>query len=160
MKSWSKSWMEFLIKGDNMKRIKQVTKTIFVTVMVMCMTMTRVYAADQMAYSVQPRYNNVASAALTIGFDTNNVVYCCITVNQYSHGTGVSGIMKLFDSAGKCLAVWSVSDYEDPIGTENTYQGVYGETYTCTFFGYAYSNNQTPPDELDMSVTGTCVDAD
>ncbi len=145
-----------------MKIRRYVKKAILAVVLGMIITVTPVFAAEQSgaAYDVQPRYNNIGSIALTIGFDTNNVVYCCITVDPYSHGTGVSGIMKLFNSKGTCLAVWSVSDYEEPIGVEHTYQGVYGETYTCTFAGYAYSNNQSPPDELNISVTDTCVDAD
>ena len=145
-----------------MKVKRNVVRTIFTMLLVMNMMILPVYATGQSdtAYSVQPRFNNIGSAALTIGFDTNNVVYCGLVVDTFNHGSGVSGIMKLFDSSGNCLAVWSVSDYERPIMVENTYQGVYGETYTCTFFGYAYSNNQTPPDELDMSVTDTCVDAD
>ncbi len=145
-----------------MKVRKRITKTILAVILTISMTIMPVCAAEQVvtANSIQPYFNNIGSAALTIGFDTNNVVYCCITVDPFSHGSGISGLMKLFDSSGTCLAVWSVSDYERPIGVEHTYQGVYGETYTCTFFGYAYSNNQTPPDELDMSVTGTCVDAD
>lgn len=130
--------------------------------LVMVITTMPICAMEQVnsAYGVQPRYNNVGSVALTIGFDLNNTVHCGLSVVQYAHCTGVSGIMKLFDSKGTCLAVWSISDYEDPIMAENTYQGVYGETYTCTFAGYAYSNNHTPPDELELSVSGTCVDAD
>ena len=143
-----------------MKVRRSIAKTIFAMMLVMTMTVLPVCAAGQAvtANSIQPYFNNIGSAALTIGFDTNNVVYCGLVVDPFNHGSGVSGIMKLFDSSGTCLAVWSVSDYERPIGVENTYQGVYGETYTCTFFGYAYSNNQTPPDELDMSVTDTCID--
>lgn len=145
-----------------MKIRRYVEKTILAVVLGMIITITPIFAAEHSgaAYDVQPRYNNIGSIALTMGFDTNNVVYCCITVDPYSHGTGVSGIMKLFNSKGTCLAVWSVSDYEEPIGVEHTYQGVYGESYTCTFAGYAYSNNQSPPDELNISVSGTCVDAD
>lgn len=141
---------------------KNIRNVLVAVMLIMVMAVIPVCAAEQDAvtYSVQPRFNNVASAVLTMGFDTNNVVYCALSVDTYAHGSGVSGIMKLFDSSGTCLAVWSVSDYERPVLVENTYQGVYGETYTCTFFGYAYSNNQTPPDELNMSVTDTCVDAD
>ena len=141
---------------------RKILKTLFVLQLVMSMTLLPVSATGQemMIYNMQPRYNNIGSVALTIGFDTNNVVYCGLVSDMFNHGSGISGIMKLFDSNGTCLAVWSVSDYERPIGVEHTYQGVYGETYTCTFFGYAYSNNQTPPDELELSITGTCVDAD
>lgn len=145
-----------------MKIKRNNIKAILAILIAMSMTVMPIFAAGReiTTYSVQPRFNNIGSAALTIGFDMNNVVYCNIIVDTFAHGSGISGIMKLFDSKGTCLAVWSVSDYEEPIGVEHTYQGEYGETYTCTFFGYAYSNNQTPPDELDMSVSGTCVDAD
>lgn len=141
---------------------RNIVKSIFTVLLIISMVVMPVYAEERgmTTCSVQPRFNNIGSAALTMGFDTNNVVYCGLVVDTFSHGSGVSGIMKLFDSSGTCLAVWSISDYEDPIMAENTYQGVYGETYTCTFFGYAYSNNQTPPDELELSVSGTCVDAD
>lgn len=141
---------------------RKILKTLFVLQLVMSMALLPVSAAGQemMTYNIQPRYNNIGSVALTIGFDTNNVVYCGLVSDMFNHGSGISGIMKLFDSSGTCLAVWSISDYERPIMAENTYQGVYGETYTCTFAGYAYSNNHTPPDELELSVSGTCVDAD
>lgn len=145
-----------------MRLIKQMTKTFLALSIAFSMLMMPVSAmeSDEIMYSVQPRYNNVSVAVLSLNFDLNNVVYCDLSVVPYAQCTGVSGIMKLFDSSGTCLAVWSISDYERPIMAENTYQGVYGETYTCTFAGYAYSNNHTPPDELELSVSGTCVDAD
>lgn len=138
---------------------KRITKTLLCLLLVISMLIVPVSAMGT-DVSVQPRYNNVSVAVLSLNFDLDNTVYCGLSVVPYAQCSGVSGIMKLFDSTGTCLAVWSVSDYEHPIMAENTYQGVYGETYTCTFFGYAYSNNQTPPDELELSVTSTCVDAD
>lgn len=109
---------------------------------------------------ITPYFNNVSRASVSIGFDTNNVVYCGLSLAPYSHCTGVSGLMRLYDSDDNCLKIWSVSDYESPFLVENTYQGVYGETYTVTFTGYAYSNNGTAADRLELSVEGTCVDAD
>lgn len=137
---------------------KKLMKTIIALVMVLAMTSMPICAADELA--IQPYYNNISSVQLSIGFDTNNMVYCNLIVDPYSHGSGVSGVMKLYDSSNTCLAVWSVSDYVRPIGVENTYQGIYGETYTVTFEGYAYSNNQTAADRLELSVTDTCVDYD
>lgn len=134
---------------------KSIMKTIVAVFMVMSLASMPVCAAD--SATIQPYFSNISSAQLTIGFDTNNVVYCCLSLTPYSHGSGVSGVMKLYDSSNTCLAVWPVSDYERPFGVENTYQGVYGETYTATFEGYAYSNNQTAPDRLELSVTDTCV---
>ena len=88
----------------------------------------------------------------------NNVAYCGISVAPLLHGSGVSGLMKIFDSDGVCLEIWSVSDYVDPIMQEFTYQCEYGETYTVTFAGYAYSNNGTAADRLELSVSNTCID--
>ena len=87
----------------------------------------------------------------------NNVAYCGISVAPLLHGSGVSGLMKIFDSDGVCLEIWSVSDYVDPIMQEFTYQCEYGETYTITFAGYAYSNNGTAADRLELSVSNTCI---
>ena len=103
-----------------------------------------------------PRFNNISTASLLMGFDTNYTVYVGLNVSAYSHGSGVSGLVKLFDSEGTCLAIWSVSDYEKPISQEFTYPGVKGETYTATFAGYAYSNNGTPADRLELEYTATC----
>lgn len=64
--------------------------------------------------------------------------------------------MKLFDSDGICIEIWFVSDYVKPILAEFAYQGEYGETYTLTFAGYAYSNNGTVTDRVELSAVGTC----
>lgn len=103
-----------------------------------------------------PRFNNISEVALLIDFDSDYTVYVGLSVSTYSHGSGVSGLVKLFDSEGTCLAIWSVSDYEKPIGAEFTYPGVRGETYTATFAGHAYSNNGTPSDRLELEITATC----
>ena len=127
------------------KRILKVLTVVFV----MVMFTIPVSAAT-------PRFNNISTASLLMGFDTNYTVYVGLDVSAYSHGSGVSGLVKLFDSEGTCLAIWSVSDYEKPIGAEFTYPGVRGETYTATFAGYAYSNNGTPADRLELEITATC----
>ena len=130
-------------------------KTIVAMVLAMIM-MAMPVCAEGAVQNGNARFGNIAYAELTLDFDSNDVVYCGLIVDPYSHGSGVSGLMKLFDSDGTCLEIWSVSDYVKPIGVEHTYQGVEGETYTVTFGGYAYSNNGTPADRLDLSVTGTC----
>ena len=134
----------------------KIHKTVLAVFMTLCMACTPVCAFN--GITIQPYYNNVSSARLMIGFDMNNVVYCTLNLTPYTHGSGVSGMMKLFNSNGNCIAAWAVSDYNSPFIVENTYQGVYGETYTVTFEGYAYSNNQTAPDRLELSVTDTCID--
>lgn len=103
-----------------------------------------------------PRFNNIGEATLFIDFDRDYTVYIGLSVAAYSHGSGVSGLVKLFDSEGTCLEIWSVSDYEKPISQEFTYPGIEGETYTATFTGYAYSNNGTPADRLELEITATC----
>lgn len=142
-----------------MKKKSFKVRAIIAAILSMIMMTMPVMAAEA-EHTPAPCFSNINAATVTIGFDMNNVVYCGLVVEPYSHGSGVSGLMKLFDSDGTCLEIWSVSDYERPIGVENTYQGVYGETYTVTFEGYAYSNNNTPADRIELSVTGTCVDAD
>ena len=106
--------------------------------------------------AVTPRFNNISTASLLMDFDTNYTVYVGLDISAYSHGSGVSGLVKLFDSEGTCLAIWSVSDYEKPIGAEFTYPGVRGETYTATFAGYAYSNNGTAADRLELEISAVC----
>lgn len=103
-----------------------------------------------------PRFNNVNTALLLMDFDSDYTVYVGLSVATYSHCSGVSGLIKLYDSDGVCLDVWPVSDYEKPIGVEFTYPGVEGETYTATFTGYAYSNNGTSPDRLELEYTAVC----
>lgn len=138
---------------------KKILKTLVMPVLILVWCVTPLHAANgNGSIVVQPRFDNVSSASLGISFDTNNVVYVTLNVIPYDHGSGVSGIMKLFNSEGTCIAAWSVSDYVEPIAAEFTHQGEYGETYTATFEGYAYSNNQTAPDRLELSVTGTCRD--
>ena len=127
---------------------KRILKVLTV-VLVMVMFTIPVSAAT-------PRFNNVSAATLLMDFDTNYTVYIGLSVATYGHGSGVSGLVKLFDSEGTCLQIWSVSDYEKPIGAEFTYPGVEGETYTATFAGYAYSNNGTAADRLELEVTAVC----
>ena len=127
---------------------KRILKVLTV-VLVMVMFTIPVSAAT-------PRFNNIGEATLLIDFDSNYTVYIGLSVAAYSHGSGVSGLVKLFDSEGTCLAIWPVSDYEKPISAEFTYPGVLGETYTATFAGHAYSNNGTPSDRLELEITATC----
>ena len=142
-----------------MRKNVQFFKTIAIGALIFALYALPICAsAEYEVRGIEPRYNNVGGVSLTIGFDTNDVVYVTLSAATYSHGSGVSGVIKLFDSDGNCLDVWSVSDYVEPIFSEVSYQGEYGETYTATFGGYAYSNNGTPADRLDLSVTGTCKD--
>lgn len=129
-------------------------KTMLAALLAMIMMTIPVCAEE----AISPYFNNVSMASVGISFDMNNVVYCTLSIAPYSHCSGVSGLMRLYDSDGVCLEIWSVSDYERPIGVENTYQGVYGEEYTVTFTGYAYSNNGTVADRLELSVTDVCED--
>ncbi len=143
-------------KGTEMKN--GILKTILACLLAMSMMIVPVFAADASNIGIQPCYAHTHDIVLTMGFDKNNVVYCGLAVDLYSTGTGTSGLMKLFNSSGTLLKTWSISDYEEPIGVEHTYQGTYGTTYTVTYGGYVYGNNMTAPDRVDLSVTGTCKD--
>ncbi len=137
---------------------KGILKTIMACLLAMLMMIVPVFAADAGDVGIQPCYTHTESAALTLVFDKNNVVYCGLSVLTYSTGTGTSGLMKLFNSSGTLLKTWSISDYEEPIGVEHTYQGTYGMTYTLTYGGIVYGNNMSAPDRIDLSITGTCKD--
>ena len=143
-----------------MKNLNKVLSKAITLFLILAMTVLPVCAGGDGASStaVQPRYSNIGSATLSLEFDMNNVAYCGIAVDTLPHGSGVSGLMKIFDSDGVCLKIWSVSDYVDPIMQEFTYQCEYGETYTVTFAGYAYSRNGTAADRLELSVSNTCID--
>ena len=136
-----------------MKKLKLKMKIMVALMLTMGMMTMSVCASEP----ISPYFNNVARVALSIDFDMNNVVYCSLAVAPYSHGSGVSGLMRLYDSNNNELAIWPVSDYERPIVAEFTYQGVYGETYTAVFTGYAYSNNGTAADRLELEITDRCV---
>ena len=139
-----------------MKLKTYIWKSLVSMILALLVAVMPVCASETSYNTVTPRFNNISTAILGLGFDMDNMVYCSINIEPYSNCTGISGIMKLFDSNGTCLAVWSVSDYERPIFQEFSYQGVYRETYTATFEGYAYSNNGTQPDRLELSITDTC----
>lgn len=114
-----------------------------------------VLAAD-VTKSVEARWNNVGTAALTIGFDGNNMGYFAISVNPYASCTGISGQMRLLDENGNLLASWAIYDDVSPYAVERTYQCQEGKTYTLTFQGYAYGNGTTQFDDIELSVSDTC----
>lgn len=139
-----------------MNRVKRKIKTMLAVVMAMMMLVLPVCAGDFAVKSIEPYLGCVDSVALSMSFDTNNVVYCSLTATGLSNTSGISGVMQLHDSRGNVLKSWAVSDYEEPFSCEFTYQGRYWATYTLTFEGYAYSNNGTLPDRLELDVTGQC----
>jgi len=138
--------------------IRKVIKTIMAITLALSMFVVPVCASDAEGYIVQPRYDHTESATLSIGFDKNNVIYCSLTVETYSTGRGTSGIMTLYDSNGAILQQWPISDYEQPISADFTYQGTYGERYTLTYSGYVYGTGLVMPDQIELSITDTCVD--
>lgn len=142
-----------------MKTKNNCIKFLLTIILTCVVTASPVHAAEcriSNENTIMPRFNNISSVSLGMGFDANNVVYCTIDADLHGNGTGISGIMKLYDSNGTCLNVWSVSDYEGLIFQEFSHQGVYGETYTATFEGYAYGKSGSQPDRLELTVTSTC----
>ena len=112
--------------------------------------------AENIAMCAEARWNNIAVAALNIGFDANNMGYFSISLNAYPTCTGLSGQMRLLDENGNFLASWAVYDDVEPYAVERTYQCQEGRTYTLTFQGYAYGNGTTQFDDINLSVTDTC----
>ena len=115
-----------------------------------------VNAAEHVVVYAEPRYNNIARATLSIGFDSNNVGYFGISVSPYASCTGISGQMRLLDENGNLLASWAISDEVSPYMAERTYQCEAGKTYTVTFQGYAYGDGTTIFDDIELSVSDTC----
>ena len=140
-----------------MNRTKKLFKTVVAVIIAVNMMILPICANEKVVTCGEPRLNNIFSASLTLGFDTNNVAYCGISVIPYSNCTGFDGIMRLLDADGNQLKSWSISDFESPYDAERTWQCEYGKTYTVTFQGYAYGTNSMY-DEINLSNTGTCKD--
>ena len=140
-----------------MKRVKRIVKTVIAVMMAVNVLVLPICASENIVTYTEPRLNNIFSASLSIGFDTNNVAYCNISVTPYSHCTGFDGIMRLLDADGNQLKSWSISDFTEPYMVEKTWQCEYGKTYTVTFQGYAYGTDSMY-DEINLSDTGTCKD--
>ena len=140
-----------------MKKNIKIIK-VFVTILVVTkMLSLTVLASDNISAFVEARYNNVAAASLSLGFDKNNVAYCCITLTPYANCTGLEGYMRLLDANGNHVASWNLYDYTEPYMVEKTHQVEYGKTYTLTFQGYAYGEGQLF-DDIVLSTTATCED--
>lgn len=139
-----------------MKLQKRICRIILTIMLVINAVFLPVSAANDVAMtSIEPRFNNIFSATLTIGFDANNIAYLGISVSPYSHCTGFDGIMRLYDANGNQLKSWSISDFSEPYSSEKTWQCEEGKTYTVTFQGYAYGTNSMY-DDINLSVTDTC----
>lgn len=138
-----------------MKVQKKIYKTIIAILLSVNLMVLPVIAADDTIVYVEPRFNNIAMATLSIGFDSNYVAYCELSLSPYSHCTGFDGMMRLFDSNGTQLKSWAISDYESPYCVEKTWQCEYGKTYTVTFQGYAYGTNSMY-DEINLSLSDKC----
>ena len=136
---------------------KRMIKTVCAILLAMNLMTLPVIAADEVVTYVEPRFNNISSVALTMGFDTKNIGYFGIVLSPYANCTGFDGIMRLYDSNGSQLKSWSISDFVEPFSVEKTWQCEYGKTYTVTFQGYAYGTNSMY-DEINLSNTGTCKD--
>ena len=138
-----------------MKLQKRMYKGVVALLLAINLMILPVLAAEESIANVEPRFNNIAAATLSIGFDSNYVAYCELSLNPYSNCTGFDGMMRLFDSNGTQLKSWAISDYESPYCVEKTWQCEYGKTYTVTFQGYAYGTNSMY-DEINLSLSDKC----
>ena len=136
---------------------KKICKTIVALLLAMNIMILPVFASNDFIKYAHARYNNIFSADLSLGFDMNNVAYCCISLSPYLYCTGLEGYMRLLDSNGNHVASWNLYDYTEPYMVEKTHQVEYGKTYTLTFQGYAYGEG-TMFDDIVLSVTATCKD--
>ena len=136
---------------------KKLLKAFVGILLAMNIMILPVFASNDIIRYAQARYNNIFSAVLTLGFDTNNVAYCNISLTPYENCTGLEGYMRLLDSNGNHVASWNLYDYTEPYMVEKTCQVEYGKTYTLTFQGYAYGEG-TLFDDIVLSTTATCED--
>lgn len=137
-----------------MKRKIKILIAIMLAAKLMCLP---VMASGNISAYAEARYNNVAAASLSLGFDKNNIAYCCITLTPYTICTGLEGYMRLLDENGNHVASWNLYDYTRPYMIEKTCQVEYGKTYTLTFQGYAYGEG-TMFDDIVLSTSATCTD--
>lgn len=138
-----------------MKLKKQILGLVLVCLIAFRTSFVTVCAED-IVTCAEPRWNNIAMATLSIGFDANNVGYFEVSLAANPSCTGLSGQMRLLDENGNLLASWAIYDDVRPYGVEKTYQCQKGRTYTLTFQGYAYGDSTTMFDDIVMSATETC----
>lgn len=135
---------------------KKICKVLVAICLALNFTIVPVMAAeDIVCVSAEPRFNNIGSASLSMGFDNSYIGYFCISLAPYSHCTGLSGALNLYDENGNILAGWAITDYDEPYMVERTYQCEKGKTYTVRFQGYAYGEG-TMFDDILLSVTDVC----
>lgn len=118
------------------------------------MAVLPVAASDYPTTRMEARWNNISCAALTIGFDENDLGYFSISVTGYTGCRGFEGQMCLYDGNGAFLKSWAISDFDSPFGQERTYQCEKGKSYTVKFQGYAYGTGSY--DDIILSVSDTC----
>lgn len=139
-----------------MKIQKKIIGILLILSIIFKVFIVPINAAERVEVYVEPRYNNIARATLSIGFDTNNIGYFGVSITPYSSCTGLSGQMRLLDENGNLLASWAIYDDVSPYMVERTYQCQEGRTYTLTFQGYAYGDGNTMFDDIVLSVSDTC----
>ena len=137
----------------------RIQKNFYSVMLAFCLVLKMItisVCAEDVAMCMESRWNNIAVANLSIGFDSNNMGYFSISLDYYPSCTGLSGQMRLYDENGTLLAGWAIYDDVSPYGVEKTYQCQSGKTYTVTFQGYAYGNGSTMYDDINLSGTDTC----
>lgn len=137
-------------------KLQKKVMGLLIAVLLMVNTMILSVQAEEVVTCAEPRWNNIATAALSIGFDSNNIGYFAISLNHYPSCTGLSGQMRLLDGNGNLLASWAIYDDVSPYIVERTYQCQEGRTYTLTFQGYAYGDGNTMFDDIVLSLSDTC----
>lgn len=148
--------MGFLIRKEMIMKIRKKIVGMMLAIFFAFDMAIMPLQAEEIVTCAEPRWNNIAGAVLTIGFDANNIGYFTISLNSYASCTGLSGQMRLYDENGNLLAGWAIYDDVEPYLVERTYQCQEGRTYTVTFQGYAYGNGSTMYDDINLSVTDIC----
>jgi hypothetical protein len=138
---------------------KNVCKLFLLSVLILNVMVMPICAENTKSVTVDlksPRYNNISNASLYLGYDDNNIARCSIVVTPYTNCSGISGLMRLVDSNGNMVGSWAITDYESPYSVTRNCQCQAGKEYTLTFQGYAYSNDGTIFDDIELEIKNTC----
>lgn len=138
--------------------MKKLLMSMIAVSMAMMLMVVPVFASGN--NTIVPYLNHAYDISLSLKIEDNDDGSCVLMANLDGSGTGISGIMKLYDPSGACVAMWSVSNYPGNGGfvyESHTYSGAtMSGTWKLTFSGYIYGNTSggtVTPDKLDIEST-------
>ena len=131
--------------------MKKTIKKLFVIALAVITLM--VFAIS--VYAVQPRYTNTNGIELTLSFSSSGANCYCRIRGTSSVKNITNGTMKLLDSSGNIVAIWTnlSATGNQLIVSRNATNIVPDETYTLTIS--AYVNTSTYSEHISQLTTAT-----